>query len=390
MGDDWFERLFGLPERGGPEALRRAVDVQRDAAGGLWLQTAAGRFRVGAFSLPTLAELRARGAAALSAAAGAGGTGGVALTHAATRSVLSEHASHPGATFQAASQFNCLEFSAPSVTPEDGIAGYEHDHTQGPDCALACAAGTLYRNYLLPMPSGAVGQSAGEQLDTLDSLGRALGNDAAGYWRVRNGYSTLGAGGPDALRRLGALLDGACDDDAEALRGCVRVGLQQDVGVTWASRWARPREEVRVHQVYCSALSLGAYAGGVPPSLWRPVGTLVLDAAYEATLWAAVLAGSPRVFLTLLGGGVFGNPPEWIAAAIGRAVARLEAAGARLDVTLLHFRSVDEGARALVDAAVCSARSAPRTAHAAAAAAPQRVGADVHSRRGTCCYGCSQ
>ena len=51
------------------------------------------------------------------------------------------------ATFQAASQFNCLEFVGPNVTPEDGITGYVHDKTQGPACSIACGAGTAYRNY---------------------------------------------------------------------------------------------------------------------------------------------------------------------------------------------------------------------------------------------------
>jgi len=53
----------------------------------------------------------------------------------------------------------------------------------------------------------------------------------------------------------------------------------------------------------------------------------VLDAAYEATLLCAYLekqhgSGTGEVFLTFLGGGVFGNEPEWIANAIARAIHR--------------------------------------------------------------------
>jgi hypothetical protein len=57
-----------------------------------------------------------------------------------------------GATFQAASQFNCLEFASADGVPEKGIAVYELDCTQGPACAIACAASTAstaYRNYLV-------------------------------------------------------------------------------------------------------------------------------------------------------------------------------------------------------------------------------------------------
>jgi hypothetical protein len=53
------------------------------------------------------------------------------------------------ATFQCASQFNCLEFIAPHVVPEDGVTGYFGDRTQGPACAIACGPGTIYRNYFV-------------------------------------------------------------------------------------------------------------------------------------------------------------------------------------------------------------------------------------------------
>jgi len=36
------------------------------------------------------------------------------------------------APFQVASQFNLLEMTGPSVTPEHGVARYAHDPTQGP------------------------------------------------------------------------------------------------------------------------------------------------------------------------------------------------------------------------------------------------------------------
>src|SRR5262249_25376773 len=39
-----------------------------------------------------------------------------------------------GALFQVASQFNLLEMTSPSVTPEQGVTRYQHDRTQGPAC----------------------------------------------------------------------------------------------------------------------------------------------------------------------------------------------------------------------------------------------------------------
>ena len=80
------------------------------------------------------------------------------------------------------------------------------------------------------------------------------------------------------------------------------------------------------------------------------VATLVLDAAYEATLLAALIhsgermsdgsGASPKVWLTFIGGGVFGNRMEWIAGAIGRALARVE--GFELDVRVAHYRKVND------------------------------------------------
>ena len=36
------------------------------------------------------------------------------------------------------------------TVPEDGVTIYSADPTQGPACALACAAGSVYRNYFCP------------------------------------------------------------------------------------------------------------------------------------------------------------------------------------------------------------------------------------------------
>jgi hypothetical protein len=62
----------------------------------------------------------------------------------------------------------------------------------------------------------------------------------------------------------------------------------------------------------------------VPSRHWRAFASLVLEAAYEATIWAAVLnanrGASNVVLLTQLGGGAFGNEDEWIHGAMRRAL----------------------------------------------------------------------
>ena len=59
----------------------------------------------------------------------------------------------------------------------------------------------------------------------------------------------------------------------------------------------------------------------MPPSHWEAFASLILEAAYEATMWAAVLnaqrGASNVVLLTQLGGGAFGNHDDWIHADFG-------------------------------------------------------------------------
>ena len=73
------------------------------------------------------------------------------------------------ALFQAASQFNLLEMARPDITPEKGVDIYERDFTQGPACAIACGAGTIYRNYFAPV-NGKIGQTSRNQILSRKSL----------------------------------------------------------------------------------------------------------------------------------------------------------------------------------------------------------------------------
>ena len=72
---------------------------------------------------------------------------------------------------------------------------------------------------------------------------------------------------------------------------------------------------------------------------------LVLEAAYEATLWSAVVnaqrGASRKVLLTLLGGGAFGNEESWILAAIQRACQAVQGHGLEIWVVSYHRPSAD-------------------------------------------------
>lgn len=321
---DWFAKLTGFPETDYAATRARLAVVD----GRLTSRVNGASYAAGTLELISLHALRERTEAA-------SGPVGRLRTRVVTGDVRRMHrsAENAGALFQVASQFNLLEMVSYDVTPEDGVTGYMDDPTQGPACAIAAGAATIYRNYFVPV-AGHEGQTQRRQLDGLADLGRAL-SEATGLpvgklWTMRNGYALATRTGLEAIERHLATL---APDRIDRLRGALRIGLHQDVEATEAPGPDRPL----VSQAFCSALPV-AYTQ-LPAALWEGFAKLVLEAAYEATLWAGVLNArrgrSNVVFLTLLGGGAFGNSGAWIDAAIRRALT--VAAGYDLDVRLVSY-----------------------------------------------------
>ena len=339
---DWFERLTGFREMTG--AAGYAATRQRLQFDGTHLQVLPARRRmaVGRLEMVSLAEWRA-GAAAGPPVQGQPTfqvlVGNAGSLHAAPQ--------HQGALFQVASQFNLLEMVGPDVTPEDGVGRYENDFTQGPACAMAAGAATLYRNYGVPV-AGVPGQRHGAQLDGFADLGgaiaQALRRPPDTLWTMQNGYALFTQAGIDRMSRHVDTLDDAARD---ALRSQLRIGVQWDVEVTDCKQQPGPL----VSQAFCSALPVSYHRFDAAVH-WAPLATLVLEAAYEATLLAAVLnaqrGASRQVLLTLLGGGAFGNDPAWIRAAVQRAWRAVVGHG--LDVRLVSFGQPAPGLQAWADA----------------------------------------
>jgi hypothetical protein len=243
------------------------------------------------------------------------------------------------------SQFNLLEMTGPSITPEDGVTRYAGDHTQGPACAIAAGAATIYRNYFAPV-DGEKGQTRDHQINALAAVGEALSSKlsrpVSELWQMRNGYALCTTKGLEGITRL--LADGG-DDWRDALRGRLAIGLHRNVEVTDVQESARRY----VSQAFCSALPV-AYGSGLSAA-WEAFARLVLEAAYEATLLAAAeqaSAGRSKiVLLTRVGGGAFGNADEWIDDAIVRALAIVEHAG--LDIRLVSHGRIHDSNRAIAE-----------------------------------------
>ena len=321
---DWFERLMGFRERTYADA-RSQMHVEGTD---LVSRVNGRRFAIGELELVSLGALRARAHAA-------GGVSGRLRVGIVQGDVRKMHQSpeNRGALFQVASQFNLLEMVAPSVTPEHGVTGYAHDRTQGPACAIAAGAATIYRNYFAAV-GNAQGQTATRQLDGLADIGsalsEALGRPVAQLWEMRNGYALCTQSG---LEAMSAYLETPQSAQAVLLADRLRIGLHWDVEVTDVPSGSGPR----VSQAFCSALPV-AYSR-VPSTHWRVFASVILRAAYEATMWAGICnarrGGSNKVLLTRLGGGAFGNDEAWIHEAMRAALRVVQ--GQNLDVRLVSY-----------------------------------------------------
>lgn len=301
----WFERLMGYREEN-PEQVRSHIAV---ADGILMSKVNGATYRYGRLEIPTLTSLRNQlplWQKQHSTITVSEIIGDIQTLHKAPQ--------HSGAVFQVASQFNLLEMVSPDVTPERGVGIYENDHTQGPACAIACGAGTIYRNYFAPV-RGRIGQSADNQIDCLHDIGIALGNKHSQLWKMTNGYALATAEG---LARIAEQIQAMSAEEYEHLKGKLQVGVQWDTEVTVSDNGQV------VTQVYCAALPV-AYSS-VGTGHWSAFAQLILEATYEATLLVAALnferTGNAKLFLTLVGGGAFGNKSDWIFHAISTAIAK--------------------------------------------------------------------
>src|SRR5665811_275736 len=164
---DWFEKLTGFREMSYDDT-RAKLKVE-----GSQLQSLINgkSYGIGELELVPLQALREK-------VKSAGGLPGRLKVSVVTGDVRQMHQSpeNAGALFQVASQFNLLEMVSPSVTPERGVTIYQNDRTQGPACAIAAGAATIYRNYFAPV-AGHDGQTANRQFDGLTELGAALSED---------------------------------------------------------------------------------------------------------------------------------------------------------------------------------------------------------------------
>lgn len=245
-----------------------------------------------------------------------------------------------GSLFQVASQFNSLEMATPQHTPEMGITIYEHDRTQGPVCAMACPTGTLYRNYFImhnERDKPRMPQTETNQINTLETIIDKFQKSDLEYkvdFVVKNGY-ILPATIEDS-NKLNEMI--GWPGAIEGMANDVNYVIQEDVPVLLNPTKPDPVPH-KVSQIYCSGFPL-AYSistekndgllgpaeqatiktsGGVEWYAYmnRTLIKMITTAMYTATLSHAVNMTKTqgkrvKVFLTLVGTGVFGADEKFV------------------------------------------------------------------------------
>jgi len=230
---DWFEKLTGFKESD-YASTRARFSVEN---GRLTSLVNGKSYRTGELELTKLSELRNR----VELGHAKAGRIRVSLVSGDVRTMhLSPE--FAGALFQVASQFNLLEMVGPNRTPEDGVTIYQSDATQGPACAIAAGAATIYRNYFVKVGDQS-GQTRDRQLNALADIGAALKarlpTDVGELWSMTNGYALCMR---TSLAAITQLLDDSTPKEIDALRGQLRIGVHHDVEF-------RRQEASRLHGV---------------------------------------------------------------------------------------------------------------------------------------------
>ena len=195
--------------------------------------------------------------------------------------------------FQVASQFNCLEAPGVHLVP---VERYFFDPTQGPRASISAFPGTFLRHYCAPGSDG----ERFEQADPSPQLNLLHRLTAPGLAEVTGGY-LRSRSIPDPVAFAQVLTERFEE---------IEVGVHEGVEVVLGANWDGPVQgRPLIGQVFTSTLAAGGY-GMVDfcDPTWQMICRQLQRAAYLGTLAAAAVTGQRRLVLTLIGGGVFGNP----------------------------------------------------------------------------------
>jgi len=236
---------------------------------------------------------------------------------------------HDGAVFQVASNFNGLETvdQNQDITTQL-ITDYTGDPTQGPSASISAAPGLIFRRYFLffdknkPITEWGQNKNGERQVNFLKAITQQEKNDLpkmsqAGYVQFSN-----------AMRM-------PHDDDYKQ----IKIGYHEKTAVTFGARSGHQHAVAAlpyslIDQVFAAAADFGGTNGALKNNtIAQAWAQKILNAAYQGALHCAFINNRKKVFLTLMGGGVFANDFSWICNAITRLKDFIQQSG--LEVTLI-------------------------------------------------------
>ena len=227
---------------------------------------------------------------------------------------LQNDPANAGALFQVASNFNGLE--QPSWDSQPGfVKNYFHDPTQGPYASLCTYPATMWRRHAWAVQSG--GSPPNDPINYKGYPGILVKPDMP---RIYSGLSVTLGGWLDATNVvlhfapvtdvpgwMAAVIALSTGIGALGIRGCDSIMRHEHAVSNTVTILGKP---VMINQMLTSAVDNlsprpGSFANDRILNMWS---SACLLAAYCNTLFYAWKNRIPKVFLTLVGGGVFGNP----------------------------------------------------------------------------------
>eukprot|EP00928_Gymnodinium_smaydae_P089302 TRINITY_DN73292_c0_g1_i1.p1 TRINITY_DN73292_c0_g1~~TRINITY_DN73292_c0_g1_i1.p1 ORF type:complete len:393 (+),score=34.89 TRINITY_DN73292_c0_g1_i1:73-1179(+) len=219
------------------------------------------------------------------------------------------------AMVQIASNFNCLEVPSRRHAPDSGylVQKYATDATQGPAASFGVPAASLLRAHYAfkneqTLPA-TWGQTAERQVELLENVKKWFGTCV-------NGKLTL-AGDEEEIQH----------EQIDSVARQIRVGVHANAQVVFnRSSWGM-LEIVQepfplVDQVLSASVCLPDPGKSKSEQQLSTMMRSALRASYEGAYLAAILQQRHLLLLTLVGGGVFGNPEDIILEELARAHVR--------------------------------------------------------------------